>query len=58
MGLMVAYSRERDPVPILQEAGGPKAVLDGWEISRPHLDSTPDRPACSESLYELLSRFC
>jgi hypothetical protein len=32
---------------------GPRAGLDGYEKSRPHLDSIPDRPARNESLYGL-----
>ena len=44
----------KDPVPILQEAGwvAPGPVWKGGK-SRPHLDSIPDRPARSQSLYRL-----
>ena len=42
-----------DPVPIVQEAGwAPGPVLRGGK-SRPHRDSTPDRPALSQPLYRL-----
>ena len=44
------------PVPILQEAGwAPGPVWTGGK-SRPHRDSIPDRPACSQSLYQLSSQ--
>ena len=43
------FTPGKDPVPILQEAG--------WDWtdgkSRPHRDSIPDCPACSQSLYRL-----
>ena len=43
----------KDPVPILQEAGcAPEPVWTGGK-SRPHRDSIPDRPARSQSLYQL-----
>ena len=43
----------KDPVPILQEAGwAPGPVWTGGK-SRPHQDSIPDRPARSQSLYQL-----
>jgi len=43
----------KDPVPIAQEAGwAPGLVWTGGE-SRPHRDSIPDRPARSQSLYQL-----
>jgi len=42
---------EKDPVPILQEAGwAPEPVWTGGK-SRSHRDSIPDRPARSQSLY-------
>ena len=43
----------KDPVPILQEAGWvPGPVWTGGK-SRPQRDSIPDRPARSQSLYQL-----
>jgi len=43
----------KDPVPILQEAGwAPGPVWTGGK-SRPHRDLIPDRPAHSQSLYQL-----
>jgi len=43
----------KDPVPILQEAGwAPGPVWKGGK-SHPHRDSIPDRPARSQSLYQL-----
>ena len=46
----------KDPVPILQEAGwAPGPAWTGGK-SRPHRDSTPDRPARSQSLYRLSYR--
>jgi len=43
----------KDPVPIVQEAGwAPGPVWTGGK-SRPHRDSTPDRPARSQSLFRL-----
>ena len=45
--------RTLPPVPILQEAGwAPGPVWMGGK-SRPHLDSIPDRPTHSQSLYRL-----
>ena len=47
------FTPEKDPVPILQEAGrAPGQVWTGGK-SRPHRDSIPDRPARSQSLYRL-----
>ena len=47
------FNTGKDPVPILQEAGwSPGPVWTGGK-SRPHLDSIPDRPARSQSLYRL-----
>ena len=47
------FTPGKDPVPILQEAGcSPGPVWTGGK-SRPHRDSIPDRPACSQSLYRL-----
>ena len=47
------FTPEKDPVPILQEAGwAPGPVWTGGK-SRPHRDSIPDRPPCSQSLYRL-----
>ena len=46
---------EKDPVPIVQEAGwAPGPVWIGAENLAPHRDSIPDLPARSESLYRLL----
>ena len=48
------FTREKDPLPIVQEAGwasGP--VWTSAENLDPHRDSTPERPARSESLYRL-----
>jgi len=43
----------KDSVPILQEAGwAPGPVWTGGK-SRPHWDSIPERPVCSQSLYRL-----
>ena len=47
------FTPGKDPVPILQEVGwAPCPVLMGVK-SRPHRDSTLDRPAPSQSLYRL-----
>ena len=47
------FTPGKDPVPILQEAG--RAPGPGWtgRKSRPHQDSTPDRPVRSQLLYRL-----
>jgi len=46
----------KDPVPISQEAGwAPGPVWTGGK-SRPHRDSIPEHPACSQSLYRLSYR--
>ena len=43
----------KDPITILQEAGwAPGPVWTGGK-SRPHRDSIPDLPTCSQSLYRL-----
>jgi hypothetical protein len=48
------YPRERDPVPILQEAGlAPGPVWTGAENLAPTVIRSPDRPARSQSLYRL-----
>jgi len=45
------FTLSKDTVPILQEAGwAPEPVWAGGK-SRPHRDSIPDSPACSQSLY-------
>ena len=50
------FTPGKDQVPILQEAGwAPGQVWTGGN-SRPHRDSIPDRPACSQSLYRLSYR--
>ena len=50
------FTRGKEPVPILQEAGWtPGPVWTGGK-SRRHLDSIPDHPACSQSLYRLSYR--
>jgi len=41
----------KDPVPILQEAGWDTEPVRTGGKSRPHLDSTLDRPPHSQSLY-------
>jgi len=47
------FTPGKDPVPIAQEAGwAPGPVWTGGK-SRPHRDSIPDRPARSQSLYQL-----
>ena len=47
------YTPGKDRIPILQEAGcAPGQVWKGGK-ARPHLDSIPDRPARSLSLYRL-----
>ena len=47
------FTPGKDPVPILQEAGwAPGPVWTGGK-SRPHRDSILDRPARSQSLYQL-----
>ena len=47
------FTPGKDPVPILQETGwAPRPVWTGRK-SRPHRDSIPDRPAHSQSLYQL-----
>jgi len=47
------FTPGKDPVPILQEAGWAPAPVWAGGKSRPHRDSTPDRPACSQSLNQL-----
>jgi hypothetical protein len=50
------FTPEKDPVPILQEAGwAPGPVWTGGK-SRPHRESIPYRPARSQSLYRLSYR--
>ena len=50
------FTPEKDPVPILQEAGwDPGPVWTGGK-SRPNRDSIPDRPVRSQSLYRLSYR--
>ena len=50
------FTPGKDPVPILQEAGwAPGPIWTGGK-SRPHRDSIPDCPACSQSLYRLSYR--
>jgi hypothetical protein len=44
----------KDPVPIVQEVGwAPGPVWTGVEILAPTGIRSPDRPACSQSLYRL-----
>jgi len=46
-----AYTPGKEPVPILQGAGwAPGPVWTGGK-SRPHRDSIPNRPACTQSLH-------
>jgi hypothetical protein len=48
------YSQERDPVPIVWEAGwAPGPVWTGEENLTPTAIRSPDLPARSESLYRL-----
>jgi len=50
------FTPGKDPVLVLQEAGwAPGSVWTGGK-SRPHGDSIPDLPACSQSLYRLSYR--
>ena len=47
------FTTEKDPLPIVQEAGrAPGPVWTGGK-SRPNRDSIPDSPACSQSLQRL-----
>jgi len=48
-----ASTPEKDPVPIVQEARWAPGPVWTAEKSRPHLDSIPDLPARSQSLYRL-----
>ena len=43
-----ASTSGKDPVPIVQEAGWTTGPARNGEKSRPHGDSIPDRPACSQ----------
>jgi len=47
------YPRERPGTHCIGGWVGPRSGLDEWGKFRPHRDSTPDRPARSESLYRL-----
>jgi len=47
------FTPEKDPVPILQEAGWSLVPVWRGGKPRPHRDSIPDRPARSQSLYRL-----
>jgi len=47
------FTPEKNPVPILQEAGWATGPVWMGGISRPHRDSIPDRPARIQSLYQL-----
>ena len=47
------FTPGKDPVPILQEGGWALGPVWRGGKSRPHLDSIPDRPAPSQSLYRL-----
>ena len=47
------FTPEKDPIPILQEAGWASGPVWTGGKSRPHRDSIPDRPAHSQSLYWL-----
>jgi hypothetical protein len=49
----VIYPRERPGTHCTGGWVGPRAGLDRCEKSHPHRDSTPDRPARSQSLYRL-----
>ena len=47
------FTPRKDPVHILQEAGWAPGLVWMGGKSRPHRDSIPDHPACSQSLYRL-----
>ena len=47
------FTPGKEPVPILQEVGWAPGPVWTGEKSRPHWDSMPDRPACSQSPYRL-----
>jgi len=47
------FTPDKDPVPIVQEAGWALGSVWTFGKSRPHRDSIPDRPARSRSLYRL-----
>jgi len=48
------FTLGKDPVPIVQEAGwAPEPVWTGAEDLAPTRTRSPDRPACSQSLYRL-----
>jgi len=47
------FTPGKDPVPIVQEAGWVAGPVWTGGKPRPHRDSTPDRPARSQSLYLL-----
>ena len=49
------FTPEKDPVPILQEAGWVPGPVWMGRKSRPHRDLILDRPACGQSLYRLSS---
>jgi len=50
------FTHGKDPVPILQEAAWTQGSVWTGEKSRPHGNSIPARPACSQSLYRLSYR--
>ena len=50
------FTSGKDPVPIVQEAGWAPGLVWTGRKSRPHRDSIPDRPARSQSLYQLSYR--
>ena len=50
------FTPGKDPVSILQEAGWALGPLWTGEKSRPHRDSIADRPARSQTLYQLQCR--
>jgi len=47
------FTPGKDPVPIVQEAGWALGMVWTGGKSRPHWHSIPDRPARSQSLYQL-----
>jgi len=49
----LTFTPRKEPVPILQEAGWATGPVWMGGKSRPHRDSIPDRPARSQSLYQL-----
>ena len=51
------FTPGKDPVPILQEVWWAPGLVWTGRKSHPHRDSIPDRPAHSQSLYQLSALF-